>query len=73
MKRATWVAVLAFLLAPPLLAQETDEKEPQEEPAGADENDSSLAEEASSDPGVVLATRVLGGDVVAVRSDGDGS
>jgi len=32
-----------------------------------------LAEEASSDPGVVLATRVLGGDVVAVRSDGDGS
>jgi DNA polymerase-3 subunit gamma/tau len=35
--------------------------------------DSSLAEEASTDPGVILATRVLGGDVVAVRSDGDGS
>jgi DNA polymerase-3 subunit gamma/tau len=48
-------------------------KEPREEPAGADENDSSLAEEASSDPGVILATRVLGGDVVAVRSDGDAS
>lgn len=32
MKRATWVAVLALLLAPPLLAQETDEKEPQEKP-----------------------------------------
>jgi hypothetical protein len=32
MKRATWVAVVALLLAPPLLAQETDEKEPQEEP-----------------------------------------
>jgi DNA polymerase-3 subunit gamma/tau len=32
-----------------------------------------LAEEAGSDPGVVLATRVLGGSVVAVRSDGDGS
>jgi DNA polymerase-3 subunit gamma/tau len=36
-------------------------------------SDASLAEEASSDPGVILATRVLGGDVVAVRSDGDGS
>jgi hypothetical protein len=32
MKRATWIAVLALLLAPPLLAQETDEKEPQEKP-----------------------------------------
>jgi DNA polymerase-3 subunit gamma/tau len=30
-----------------------------------------LAEEAKSDPGVVLATRVLGGDVVAVRPDHD--
>lgn len=36
-------------------------------------NDSSLAEEANTDPGVILATRVLGGDVVAVRSDGDES
>lgn len=33
----------------------------------------SLAEEASSDPGVILATRVLGGEVVAVRSNGEGS
>ncbi len=29
-----------------------------------------LIEEARADPGVVLATRILGGDVVAVRSDG---
>ncbi len=36
------------------------------------EEDSSLAEEASSDPGVILATRVLGGEVVAVRSNGEG-
>jgi DNA polymerase III gamma/tau subunit len=34
---------------------------------------SSLEEEASSDPGVILATRVLGGEVVRVRSDGEGS
>ncbi len=33
----------------------------------------SLADEASSDPGVILATRVLGGEVVAVRSNGEGS
>jgi DNA polymerase-3 subunit gamma/tau len=33
----------------------------------------SLAEEAGSDPGVILATKVLGGEVVRVRSDGDGS
>ncbi|MEJ2188846.1 MAG: DNA polymerase III subunit gamma/tau [Acidobacteriota bacterium] len=32
-----------------------------------------LEEEARSDPGVVLATRILGGDVVAVRGDGEGS
>ena len=37
------------------------------------ENDDPLAEEAGSDPGVILATRVLGGEVVRVRSDGDGS
>ena len=37
------------------------------------EKDPSLEEEASSDPGVILATRVLGGEVVAVRSNGEGS
>ena len=37
------------------------------------EEDPALEEEASSDPGVVLATRVLGGEVVAVRSNGEGS
>ncbi len=37
------------------------------------ERDPSLEEEASSDPGVILATRVLGGEVVAVRSNGEGS
>jgi DNA polymerase-3 subunit gamma/tau len=42
-------------------------------PKDASGDTTSLAEEASADPGVILATRVLGGDVVAVRSDGDGS
>jgi DNA polymerase-3 subunit gamma/tau len=37
------------------------------------ENDHALAEEAGSDPGVILATRILGGEVVRVRPDGDGS
>jgi hypothetical protein len=41
--------------------------------SGVTEEDPSLAEEASSDPGVILATRVLGGEVVAVRSNGEGS
>ena len=36
-------------------------------------SDPSLEKEASSDPGVILATRVLGGEVVKVRSDGEGS
>jgi len=35
--------------------------------------DPTLAEEAKSDPGVILATRVLGGEVIGVRSDGEGS
>jgi DNA polymerase-3 subunit gamma/tau len=39
----------------------------------ASEEDPSLLEEARSDPGVNLATRVLGGEVVTVRSDGEGS
>jgi hypothetical protein len=49
---------------------ETDRGEETKDTAAID---TSLAEEASTDPGVILATRVLGGDVVAVRSDGDGS
>jgi len=40
---------------------------------GTGREDPSLAEEAKSDPGVVLATRVLGGEIVGVRSDGEGS
>ena len=28
---------------------------------------------AKADPGVILATRILGGEVVAVRPDGEGS
>jgi DNA polymerase-3 subunit gamma/tau len=48
-------------------------KEESEIPRDTPEGRTSLAEEASSDPGVILATRVLGGDVVAVRSDGEGS
>jgi hypothetical protein len=33
----------------------------------------SIEKEAVSDPGVAMATRILGGKVVGVRSDGDGS
>jgi DNA polymerase-3 subunit gamma/tau len=33
----------------------------------------SLAEQVSSDPGVILSTRVLGGEVVAVRPNGEGT
>ena len=49
------------------------QEEPEEEAAGTKGEGSTLAQEANSDPGVILATRVLGGEVVAVRSDGDGS
>ncbi len=55
---------------PSAAATEDDKEEAQSVSA---EDDPSLAEEASSDPGVMLATRVLGGEVVAVRSDGEGS
>ena len=40
------------------------------EPTAADIERTSLEEEVRSDPGVTLASRVLGGDVVAVRPDG---
>jgi len=40
------------------------------EPAAAAVERASLEEEVRSDPGVTLASRVLGGDVVAVRPDG---
>jgi len=40
------------------------------EPTAADSERASLEEEVRSDPGVALASRVLGGDVVAVRPDG---
>jgi DNA polymerase-3 subunit gamma/tau len=49
------------------------EAQEEERAAEVNEEDPSLAEEASSDPGVILATRVLGGEVVAVRSNGEGS
>ena len=49
------------------------EAQEDERAAEVTEEDPSLAEEASSDPGVILATRVLGGEVVAVRSNGEGS
>jgi DNA polymerase-3 subunit gamma/tau len=49
------------------------EAQEDERTAEVTEEDPSLAEEASSDPGVILATRVLGGEVVAVRSNGEGS
>ncbi len=40
---------------------------------GTQPDDAALTEEAGADPGVILATRILGGEVVAVQSDGDGS
>jgi hypothetical protein len=40
------------------------------EAAATDIKGASQEEEVRSDPGVALATRVLGGDVVAVRPDG---
>ncbi len=59
---------------PPHLAAHLRLKRGGKEPAAeVTEEDSSLAEEAGSDPGVILATRVLGGEVVAVRSNGEGS
>ena len=49
--------------------------EAQEDEPAAEVSDHDAREflEASSDPGVILATRVLGGEVVAVRSNGEGS
>ena len=44
-----------------------------ERASDAAKEDPSLREEAGSDPGVILATRVLGGEVVGVRSNGEGS
>jgi len=46
-----------------------NERETAPEPA-AEENLTSIAK---ADPGVILATRILGGEVVAVRPDGEGS
>ena len=40
------------------------------DPAAGETERASLEDEVRSDPGVILATRVLGGDVVAVRPDG---
>ncbi len=40
------------------------------DPTAGDAERASLEDEVRSDPGVILATRVLGGDVVAVRPDG---
>ena len=40
------------------------------EPAAGDVERASLEEKVRSDPGVILATRILGGNVVAVRPDG---
>jgi DNA polymerase-3 subunit gamma/tau len=42
-------------------------------PARPENDRKKLFEEAGTDPGVVLATRILGGDVVAVRPDGGSS
>ncbi|MCU0234478.1 MAG: hypothetical protein MUE90_10685, partial [Thermoanaerobaculales bacterium] len=42
-------------------------------PAAAANLAAALTERAAADPGVALAARILGGEVVAVRADGDGS
>jgi DNA polymerase-3 subunit gamma/tau len=39
----------------------------------ADAAAAALTERAAADPGVALAARILGGEVVAVRADGDGT
>jgi hypothetical protein len=56
----------------PELAGVTEEAVDEEtaDPAAGEAERASLEEEVRSDPGVILATRVLGGDVVAVRPDG---
>ena len=40
------------------------------DPTAGEAERASLEDEVRSDPGVILATRILGGDVVAVRPDG---
>ncbi len=47
-----------------------DEAEASTAPAQPENDRRKLLEEAGDDPGVMLATRILGGDVVAVRPDG---
>jgi len=47
--------------------------EPPEQISREEANQATLAEEAQSDPGVTLVLEVLGGEVVAVRSHGEGS
>jgi DNA polymerase-3 subunit gamma/tau len=49
------------------------EPEPEAESAPQQVETNDLASAAQADPGVVLATRILGGDVVAVRPDGGDS
>jgi DNA polymerase-3 subunit gamma/tau len=67
--------------APPPPAMPADDVDPEPEPETEDEPGSGnepeaaadLTDIAKADPGVVLATRILGGEVVAVRPDGEGS
>ncbi len=55
--------------------EEIDEEVPAagEESAGGGEGQRLLEEIVEADPGVALATRILGGEVVAVRANGEGS
>ena len=41
--------------------------------SGDPDRDRALEEAVESDPGVALATRILGGEVVAIRPNGEGS
>jgi hypothetical protein len=77
--------LVAPMPPPPSLAADDDEPEPQTESedenpyenepetASPPEEAADLTSIAKADPGVILATRILGGEVVAVRPDGEGS
>jgi len=53
--------------------EQGQDDQPGNEPAPTPSGTVDLMATAEADPGVILARRVLGGDVVAVRSDGEGS
>jgi DNA polymerase-3 subunit gamma/tau len=85
--RPAAAAAPAASISQPLVAADSDEPEAEPERPAEDEHqfeneletaaEPAVAEDltsiAKADPGVILATRILGGEVVAVRPDGEGS